>query len=316
MKLLIGFDNKIYPGVNEFKSIGTCKFINYNQQSILKYIASCDIFIPHLREPIDNKILKYAKKLKIIATPSTGKDHIDENELNKRNIKLITLFEDRKFLDKISSTAEMNWLLILSCIRNFRFLIDRIQKEKKWTNSDIRGNELQGKTIGVIGFGRLGKKIAKYAETFGMNVLVYDIKKIKHKKKYSFVTLNKLLESSDIISMNVKLNPSSRQMISFEQVNKMKKGVIFVNTARGDTVSSRALIKGLNSGKIGSIGIDVCNNEYSSSYLPNDPLITKSFTDKRIIVTPHAGGATHDAHNQVFKKLSDLIKINISNNKI
>ena len=316
MKLLVGFDNKIYPGVNEFKSIGDCKFINYNQKSILKHIASCDIFIPHLREPIDNKILKHAKKLKIIATPSTGKDHIDENELNQRNIRLITLFEDRKFLDKISSTAEMNWLLILACIRNFRFLIDRIQKEKKWNNSDIRGYELQGKTIGIIGYGRLGKKIAKYAETFGMNVLLHDIKKIRHKKKYSFVTLNKLLGSADIISMNVKLNPTSRQMISYEQVDKMKQGVIFVNTARGDTVSSKALLKGLKSGKIGSIGIDVCNNEYSSSYLPNDPLITKSFTDKRIIVTPHVGGATHDAHNQVFKKLSDLIKITISKNKI
>ena len=316
MKLLVGFDNKIYPGVNEFKSIGTCKFINYNQMSILEHIGSCNIFIPHLREPINKKILKHAKKLKIIATPSTGKDHIDENKLNKRNIRLITLFEDRKFLDKISSTAEMNWLLILACIRNFRFLIDRIQKEKKWTNSDIRGYELQGKTIGIIGYGRLGKKIAKYADAFGMNVLVHDIKKIKHKNKHSFVTLSKLLEKSDIISMNVKLNPSSSQMIGFEQVNKMKRGVIFVNTARGDTVSSRALIKGLNSGKIGSIGIDVCNNEYSSSYLPSDPLITKSFTDKRIVVTPHAGGATHDAHDQVFKKLSDLVKKHISNNKI
>ena len=68
MKLLVGFDNKIYPGVNEFKSIGTCKFINYNQISILEHIGSCNIFIPHLREPINKKILKHAKKLKIIAT--------------------------------------------------------------------------------------------------------------------------------------------------------------------------------------------------------------------------------------------------------
>ena len=139
-----------------------------------------------------------------------------------------------------------------------------------------------------------------------MKVLVYDINKIRPSKSISFANLNKLLATSDIISVNVKLNPSSKNMISYEQVSKMKKGAIFVNTSRGGIVSSNALIKGLKNGKISSIGIDVCNEEYSSIHLPNDPLIIKSFTDKRIIVTPHAGGATHDAHNIVSVSYTHL----------
>ena len=101
-------------------------------------------------------------------------------------------------------------------------------------------------------------------------------------------------------------------MVSYREVDLMKKGVVIVNTARGGLLDSEAILKGIDTGKIATIGIDVCNNEYQSSQLPNDPLLKRSFSDNRVLITPHAGGSTLDAHSKVFGQVSKLIKHYIS----
>ena len=308
MKLLIGFSKEEYPNVKLFENLGICDFLRYDREYLLNYINQYDVLVPHLFEEIDANILAKATNLKILATPSTGKDHINIDALEAAGIQLISLNDDRSFIDEIRSTAEMNWLLILSCMRNLRHLLDRVQIEKSWVNTDIRGFELNSKTLGIIGYGRLGKMIANYGNCFGMKVYAYDTDIMQYDDAVTGIDLDSLLAISDVISINAKLNPASANMIDATAVSKMKDGVVIVNTARGGIIVSEAIMDGLKSGKIANVGLDVCNGEFAGAKLPEDALVQQSFQDNRIIITPHAGGSTYDAHAKVFGKVAELIE--------
>jgi len=310
-KILVGFSEKDYPNVLTFSRLGNCTFKKYNRNYLVSNISKFDIFVPHLFEKIDRELIELSKSLKIIATPSTGSDHIDIEYLKKKNIKFISLNDDKEFINLITSTAEMNWLLILACVRNLRLLIDRVQVDKSWLNTDIRGYELNNKKLGIIGYGRLGKMVAKYGKAFGMKVLANDIDPQKYDENIIPVKLSKLLKESDIISVNAKLNKTSFRLIDSDEISLMKKGVILVNTARGEIINSEAISKGIDQDIISAVGLDVCMNEYQSSKLPEDILVKRSFHDKRIIITPHAGGSTLDAHDKVFGKTTELIKLHL-----
>jgi D-3-phosphoglycerate dehydrogenase len=308
MKVLVGFSQEEYPNVTKFDSVGECTFIRYDREYLLENISRYDIFVPHLFEEVDAEVISRAGNLKILATPSTGRDHIDTDALESAGIHFISLNDVRSFINEITSTAEMNWLLILSCMRNLRHLMDRVQVDKSWVNTDIRGYELNNKVLGVIGYGRLGKMVARYGNCFGMKVYAYDIDESQYDSEVEAVDLDRLFAESDVISLNTKLNPTSANMINTEAVARMKDGVVIVNTARGGMIDSEAILEGLDSGKISAIGLDVCNEEYESAQLPKDPLVERSFGDNRVVITPHAGGSTYDAHGKVFGKVAELIE--------
>lgn len=307
MKILVGFSEEEYPNVRAFEGLGKCTFIRYDRDYLLEHIEEFDVLVPHLFENIDAAVVSRATNLKILATPSTGRDHINLEAVNASGIHLISLNDDPSFIKEITSTAEMNWLLVLACMRQLRNLMARVQVDKKWVNTDIRGFELNNKTLGIVGYGRLGKMVARYGKCFGMRVYAYDVDEAQYDEVVEGVDFDKLLTNSDVISLNAKLNSTSENLIDFVAVRKMKEGVVIVNTARGGIIESNAIIDGLDTGKIGAIGLDVCNDEYESAHLPKDPLVERSFYDNRILITPHAGGSTHDAHGKVFGKIAELI---------
>ena len=253
--ILVGFEEENYPDILNFRDLGDCTFKKYDRDYLISNISKFDIFIPHLFENIDKEIIELSKKMEILATPSTGSDHLDLECLKENNIKFISLNEDIEFINEITSTAEMSWLLILACMRNLKSLFKRIETEKSWINTDIRGYELHKKTLGIIGYGRLGKMVAKYAKSFGMEVIANDINPRKYDKNISPVNLETLLKKSDVISIHAKLNSSSKELISFREVGYMKKGVVIVNTARGEIINPKAIIEGLDSNKIASVGM-------------------------------------------------------------
>ncbi|MBF0105227.1 MAG: hypothetical protein HQM16_07860 [Deltaproteobacteria bacterium] len=310
MKLLIGFKPDFYSGAGVFERLGECDFVRYDRQYLENKLCDYDVLVPHLFENIDSQLISKARRLKIVATPTTGTDHIGVETLHKNGIKLITLNEVPEFINEISSTAELSWLLIMACVRKFPQVLNRVKIEKSWVNTDLRGRELSGKTIGIIGYGRLGKMVARYAQAFNMRVLINDNdSRIIVPDNIERVALGDLFQRSDIISLHVKLNNTSRKLINLEAISLMKDGVIIVNTARGEVIDSEAAIAGLDSGKIGALGIDVCCHEYQSARLPEDPLVTRMLRDDRIMVTPHIGGSTYDAHAKVFGKIAELIAL-------
>ena len=311
-KILVGFDNKIYPEVECFSALGQCSFHKYSTSDLTNKYNDINGLITHTNTFTSSEILKSLKNLKFVATPSTGTNHIDIEYIKNNNIAFFSLNDDRRLIDGINSTAEHAWLLLLASARNLVKCNERVQNYFSWKNSDLRGIELAGKTLGLVGLGRLGKQMAQYAKAFGMNVQAYDpfLEPIVfHKARVKSVDLIELFKSSDCISVHAKLNASNYNLINSKLFSIAKEGIILVNTARGELINSADLINALKRGIVGSVGLDVLNGERSSlEELPPDPIIAYSKKNNNVIITPHVGGATLDAHSKVFNGLLDIIK--------
>ena len=207
---------------------------------------------------IDKKILNELKNLKLIATLSTGFDHIDLKECKKRGIVVCNVPHYGE-----NTVAEHTFALILNSTRKIHKAYDRTVRGD-FTLDGLRGNDLQGKTIGVVGTGSIGQHVIRIAKGFEMNVIAFDnFKNLKMAKNlgFSYESFDGLLKNSDIITLHVPYNKSTHHLINRNAVSKMKKGAIIINTARGGIVDTSALLDGLNSGKIGGAGLDVLEGE-------------------------------------------------------
>ena len=311
-KALIGFDINEYPEIEIFQKYFECDFCEYNEDYFVKNISKYTILVPHLYLDLSSKLIGQANNLKYLFTPSTGTNHIDLQAVKENDINFYCLSDNADFISEISSTAELAWLLILSANRKIIPLNRRVISENSWKNNDIRGNQLKNKTIGIIGFGRLGKMVYEYAKSFDMNILIYDI---DENSVLGFenhvIDFDGLIKSSDVITLHPKLNDTSFEMINRHSINLMKDGVIIINTARGDVINSEDLLSSLESGKVGFAALDVLKNEFHSGKLPNDPLIEYALDQNnsdKILITPHAGGATLDAHKVVFKHVAKTLR--------
>ena len=219
---------------------------------------------------INKAVLEDAKKLKAIFTPSTGSTHIDKKYLEKKKIKLFTI-QNNKQLNKIKASSEFTFGLLLSCFRNL-VKGTKIVQSGNWRNEEdkIRGNELYKKKIGIIGFGRIGENIFRYAKSFGMKIKAYDPFKLNKLKKLKISSnLNDLLKNSDVVTVSVHLNKKTKNMCNKFFFKKMKKNSIFINTSRGEIVDEISLIKALKSKKIKSAAVDVIQGEQKKDITKN-----------------------------------------------
>jgi D-lactate dehydrogenase len=207
---------------------------------------------------IDKNILEKLKNLKFICTRTTGYDHIDVVECKKRGIVVSNVPAYG-----IETVAEHTFSLILAVSRR---LIESFERTRKgiFSNKGLTGFELKGKTLGIIGAGKIGRRVAEIAKAFGMKVIAYDIfQNLEEAKRigYEYVDLDKLLREADIITIHANLTKENYHMINDSAFEKMKDGVIIINTARGAIIDTKALIKYLNSGKISYAALDVLENE-------------------------------------------------------
>jgi D-3-phosphoglycerate dehydrogenase / 2-oxoglutarate reductase len=277
-----------------------CIFAEGVEKNELKEILShVDGWIcsPSPTYKIDKKILIKAKKLKAIFTPSTGSTHLDKKYLEKNKIQLFTIQKNEK-IKKIKASSEFTFGLILSSFRNLVNGTEAV-KSGNWRDQEqyIRGNQMYKKTIGIIGFGRIGENIFNYAKAFGMKVIAYDPYKIKKLKKLKiFANLNQLLSSADIVTVCVHLDNRTKLMCDDNFFHKMKKNSIFVNTSRGEIVKENSLVKALNSKKVKSAAVDVVQNEQKIN-LSKNKLIQYSKENKNLIITPHMAGLTYESEN-------------------
>ena len=259
---------------------------------------------------IGAQILRKAKKLKVIATASTGTNHIDLNYAKKNKIKVISLKKELKVINKISSTAEHALALTLASIRNLTVSNKSVLKGE-WDYTKFIGNQMNFLTVGVIGFGRLGRKYAKYCKSLGSKVIFFDPYKISGSNKIKKVSkITKLLKISDVISLHVHLDKKTHHLVNKFFLKKVKKNIILVNTARGDVVDEKALINFLKKNKKSKYATDVIENEIFSK--KNNKLINYAKKNQRqVLITPHIGGMTVEAqelaYNFVAKKLVNYL---------
>lgn len=204
-------------------------------------------------------VLDRFPNLKIIATRSTGYDHIDLTACSERNVAVAYVpgYGD-------NTVAEMAFGLILNLTRKIYQSIDQIKETESFSRVGLRGIDLKGKTIGIIGTGRIGKEMVKIAKGFGMNVLAYDPfpnREFASEMKFEYVTLEELLKNSDIISLHCPYNKETHHLINRNNINLIKRGAYLVNTARGGIVETEALVWALKDGILSGAGLDVLEEE-------------------------------------------------------
>jgi D-lactate dehydrogenase len=207
---------------------------------------------------IHKNILEKLKNLKFICTRTTGYDHIDLEECKKRGIVVSNIPAYG-----IETVAEHTFSLILAVSRRLMESFERTRKGM-FSNKGLTGFELKGKTLGIIGAGKIGKRVAEIAKVFRMKVIAYDIfQNLEEAKRigYEYVDLDKLLKEADIITIHANLTKENYHLIDENAFEKMKDGVIIINTARGAIIDTKALIKYIKSGKIEYAALDVLENE-------------------------------------------------------
>jgi len=267
------------------------------------------VFVSH---PVNKEILDQLPNLKLVATRSTGFDHIDIEAVRAKGAEVVTV----PFYGE-NTVAEFAFALLLSISRKIYDAYDRIEETGSFSQEGLRGFDLKGKTIGVIGTGHIGLNAIGMAKGFNMNVIAFDPfpKEEKAQKLgFTYVTLDELLGQSDVITIHAPHTDSTHHMINSENINKIKKGAYLINTARGAIVETQVIVKALEEGILAGAGLDVLEEEgdmkdemallsadhpkleemktvLSNHYLIDHP---------RVIVTPHNAFNTEEAIKRIL----------------
>lgn len=245
-------------------------------------------------------IFSLSPDLKVVATNTTGVPHIDVDNAVSRGIKVISLKDEKEFLDTITPTAELTMGLIISITRNMIPAMKSVL-EGKWSRWEFGGQAMLSRmSLGIVGLGRLGKMVAKYATSFGMKVSYYD-PFITHDAEWPYKrveSIEQLVSDVDIVSVHIPMNEENRHFFNKGVFSKFKKGSYFINTARGEVVDSQALIETLDNGIIKGAALDVLDGEFEPGFSDralSHPLVKYARTHDNLIITPHIAGSTEDA---------------------
>ncbi|HHX71176.1 MAG: D-2-hydroxyacid dehydrogenase [Miniphocaeibacter sp.] len=257
---------------------------------------------------VEKDSIKQAENLKYISMLATGFDNVDIEECKKRGIEVSNIPSYGT-----ETVAQFTFALLLELCNHVKIQSDSVLKGE-WTNNDKYGYwlkeqyELYGKTIGIIGYGKIGRKVGEIAKAFGMKVLAYRGEN-KTKKYEEEVSLDYLLENSDIISLHSSLNGDNKGIINKDTIAKMKKGVKIINVARGGLIVEEDLKDALNSGYISGAGLDVVSEEPIKE---NNPLLKA----KNIIITSHIAWTTKEARQRIIDMATENIKSFLKGNTI
>ena len=266
-------------------------------EQILERISQFEIVIVRSRTTITREMIQKASKCKIIARVGVGLDNIDQTAAKDHNIRVINAVEGA-----INAVAELVLGMMLSLARHTA-RADRAIRNDQWLKKELKGTELRGKYLGIVGLGNIGKRLARLARALNMNIIGYDVVPIDEDfaKEVGLIKtdLDTLLKSSDYVSLHVPLLDSTRHMIDAQKMSIMKNTAVLVNASRGGVIDETALYDVLSSGKLGGAGLDVFEQE---------PAIgNKLATLENVILTPHMGAQTKEAQSLAANVIGEKI---------
>ncbi len=303
MKILVcdNLENKVIEKLSELGEITNISDSKTKTEELISNIVDTDIVVIRSSTKINKDILQEANKLKIIARCGVGIDNIDIEEATNKEI-----YVTNSPNANIISVAELTIGLIISAARNIHTSNNSL-KDKNWDRNKFLGTELYKKQLGLIGFGKAAREVAKRLTAFGMDIVFYDPYVDVSVDEANKVELDELLKTSDVISIHVVKNEETKNMINDEKLNLIKKGGILVNTSRGGIVDEVALFQ-RSSDDVIFAGLDVFSKE--------PPDINKTFSTSNIVTTPHLGASTQEAQLraglETVQNISDILNGELS----
>ena len=240
---------------------------------------------------LDEEVLKDSN-IKVINTCSTGTNHIDMEYCKENNIEVWHLAKDYELINQLPSTAEHAFGLMLSLVRKIPMSFHSV-RDGNWDYEPYIGRQLKGLTVGIIGYGRLGKMMETYCHAFGMTVKIHD-------PYEGYDDLDLVLRESDVISLHVHVTGKTVGMINGNTIKRMKKKPYLINTSRGEIVYEKKVIEAIEEGKLSGYATDVITDEFGNIH--NSKLVEFSMNPtNNVIITPHVGGMTWEGQTKAYK---------------
>src|SRR3984893_18208681 len=260
-------------------------------------IADAEALIVRSATKVTSELLDKAERLRVVGRAGVGVDNIDLDEATRRGVLVMSTPGGNAV-----SVAEHTFALMLALARQVPRL-DKAMHEGKWEKASAAGTEVRGKTLGLIGLGRIGSEVAIRADAFDMRVLGYDpyISEVAARElNVELVSLDTLLGESDFISLHTALSPQTQNLVNAESIKKMKTGARIINAARGELIDEGALADALKSGKLAGAALDVFVEEPPK----NSPLVALA----NVIGTPHVAGSTAEAQEEVGTQVAVQVR--------
>jgi len=290
------------------KNIDLIDGTSLSKKELDAQLAEADCMLIHYSDPMTREIMEKCKNLKFMQTPSVGFQHIDMDAATELNIPVANAAGFNSV-----SVAEHAVMLILAAIRKLPQVHSALAKGN-WRPPD-QGEmpyELMGKTVGIVGIGRIGKEVAKRLKPFEVKILYYDVYKPsateEKRLELQYATLNRLLKTSDVITLHTPLTKKTEKLISTPQLNLMKPNAVIVNTSRGEVIDEPALVKALKEKRIYGAALDVfCNEPVMDRKLTREWKENPLLKLDNIVLTPHTASWTSEA---ILTKLVDAVMDN------
>ncbi len=286
-------------GVEKLEEAGFEVDVNptISHEQLSEVVSEYDALVVRSRTKVTREVIEAGERLKIIGRAGAGLDNIDTETAEKRGIAVLNTPEALT-----EAAAELTMGLILSLARNIP-LADHTMKEGKWIKKKLMGWQLRGKTLGTIGLGNVGLKVARLARAFGMKILVTKrtppTPELLRELDGEFTPLKEMLQRSDIVTIHVPLTSQTHHMIGEEEIRLMKKGAYLINTSRGAIVDEKALLEALRSEKLAGAALDVYEEEP-----PKDLTLIRT---PNIVCTPHIGAQTEETQKAVSTLIAEKI---------
>ena len=303
--------DKVYAGIAEelgkSMNVKTAANLPSTKEQLLAEIADVDVLIMRVDPKIDKEILDAAKNLKVIGVCSVGLNHIDMEYAKEKGIQIF----NAPGLNA-NAVAELTISKMLDISRGTMTANYDVKVKHEWDKYKFVGRELRGKTLGVMGFGRIGRRVGELGRAFGMNIVAYDpyLKPEDFEKENAVgMGVEELLKVSDFVSIHVPLTDETKNLFNAKSLEGMKDDAVVLNMSRGGIVNEKDMYEALKAGKLGGYATDVMENELAGSGLTgNDTFASPLFECDNFIVSPHIGAQSVDASKDIGLHIISKVK--------
>ena len=301
MRILIA-DQIHHEGISYLKSAGfdVAEKLDLRNDELMNEIPIYDALIVRSKTKVTKEIIQAGTNLLVIGRAGVGLDNVDIVSAKERNIKVLNTPDV-----STTSVAELVMGFMISAMRHIPQATASI-KSGEWKKERFAGKELAGKTLGIVGIGRIGNAVAKRAASFDMEVIGFD-PYVNNSERIQSVNFDTLLSKSDVVSFHVPLTESTYHMLSLKEIRKMKKGVVIINASRGGIIDEEGLKQGLDEGIVGAVALDTFELE--------KPFSTVLAGYENFIATPHVGAQTEEAQRRAGIEIAKVIAIYLRDNK-